>query len=98
MKYKWILLLGLLTIFFAINVRAKTINNLELNSKDLIMYLKENNQLEKVKYICNNKYCSKVMIGNREKEINNFINQYISKIKKKSLEEGIKVIPIPLPL
>ena len=91
MKYKWLIVLSLITIFFMINVRAKTINNLELNSKDLIKYLKANNQLEKVKYICNMTYCSKEMIGNREIEIDNFINEYISQIKKKSLEEGIKV-------
>lgn len=91
MKYKWIILLSLLTIFFAINVRATDVDSIELNSKNLISYLKKNNQLEKVKYICNTKYCSKEMIGNREIEINNFIDSYVSQIKKKSLEEGIKI-------
>ena len=30
------------------------------------------------------------MYGNKEKEIKSFLKNYISKIKEKSLEEGIK--------
>lgn len=87
----WSILIILLTIFFVSNVKAENMNNTEINSLDIIDYLKESKQIEKVKYICTNNYCSKEMYGNREKEIKLFINNYISKIKEKSLEEGIKV-------
>lgn len=91
MKYVWSILIILLTILSLTKVKAQSINNIDINSLEIIDYLKENNQLHKVKYICTNNYCSKEMYGNRKIEIDNFINDYISKIKKKSLEEGIKV-------
>lgn len=91
MKYIWSILIILLTIFFISNVKAENVTNTEINSLEIINYLKDNAKLDKVKYICTNNYCSKEMYGNREKEIKIFINNYISKIKEKSLEEGIKV-------
>ena len=91
MKYISVILVILLTVFLMVNVKASNVNNYEINSLDVVEYLKMNNKLHKLKYICTYDYCSKEMYGNREKEINIFINNYISKIKKKSLEEGIKI-------
>lgn len=91
MKYAVSIIVILLTIFLITNVSAKNINQKEINSLKLISYLKENKKLEKVKYICTNEYCSKEMYGNKEKEINLFIKNYINIIKEKSLEDGIKV-------
>ena len=91
MKYVWSILIILLTAFFVTSVKAEIVNNSEINSLKIIDYLKEIKKLEKVKYICANNYCSKEMYGNREKEIKRYIDNYISKIKEKSLEEGIKV-------
>ena len=87
----WSILIILLTIFLVSNVKAETVNKIEINSLEIIEYLKNNNEIDKVKYICTNNYCSKEMYGNREKEIRKFINNYILQVKKKSLEEGIKV-------
>lgn len=87
----WSILIILLTIFLVSNVKAETVNKIEINSLEIIEYLKNNHEIDKVKYICTNNYCSKEMYGNREKEIRKFINNYISIVKKKSLEEGIKV-------
>lgn len=91
MKYVVSIIVILLTIFFITNVNAKNVNEKEINSLELISYLKKNKKLEKVKYICTDEFCSKEMYGNKEKEINLFINNYITTIKEKSLEEGIKV-------
>lgn len=78
-------------IFFLVTkVNAKNESEV-INSLNLISYLKGSNNLDKVKYICSNNICSKEMYGNKEKEINRFIKNYISNIKKKSLEEGIEV-------
>ena len=90
MKYLWSILIILLTIFFIFNVKAENINNAEINSLEIIDYLKDNNKLDKVKYLCTNNFCSREMYGNKEKEIKSFLKNYISKIKEKSLEEGIK--------
>lgn len=87
----WTILIVLLTIFFVSVVKAENVNNIEINSLEIIDYLKESKMIEKVKYICTDDCCSKEMYGNREKEIKIFIHNYISKIKEKSLEEGIKV-------
>lgn len=91
MKYIKFILIIILTIFFITNVKASDKLYQEINSKELINYLKKTEQINKVKYICTDNYCSKEMYGNREKEIEIFINNYISKVKKKSLEEGIKI-------
>lgn len=91
MKYAISIIIILLTIFFIINVKAKNIYEKEINSLEIISYLKENKNLDKVKYICTNEFCSKEMYGNKEKEIKLFISSYINMIKEKSLDEGIKV-------
>ena len=91
MKYIKFILIIILTIFFITNVKASDKLYQEISSKELINYLKKTEQINKVKYICTDNYCSKEMYGNREKEIEIFINNYISKVKKKSLEEGIKI-------
>lgn len=90
MKCFFVGLITIMLISIGIQVNAKN-QNYVINSLDLINYLKDNNLLTNVSYVCTKNTCSKKLIGNKEKEINMFINDYVEYIKNKSLEEGISL-------
>ncbi len=81
----------LVILFVPATVFLKKQSEININSKDLISYLKKEKLLDKVKYVCTDNYCSRDLLVNKEIEINNFIKSYINKVKKESLEDGVNI-------
>ncbi|MBQ6686901.1 MAG: hypothetical protein IJN03_00065 [Bacilli bacterium] len=93
-KYFFIFILFLAMI---LTVSAKNIDrNLDvnnLNSRDLLGYLKEIKQNPKSIKVCNKDYCDYLKYNSLEKSVNTYIDEYISFVKNKSDEEtSIKVL------
>ena len=83
-KYFFILILFLI---FIVSVSAKSINNTNLNSNDLLDYLKEQNINDKVIKVCNIDYCDYLKYDNLEKSVNKYIEDYLNYIKEKTDED-----------
>lgn len=61
-----------------------------LNSKNLITYINENNLLNKIKQVCSANICAPINSPNIEREIKNFIEKNISFLKSKNEEVAIE--------
>ncbi len=64
-----------------------TIEN--LNSKNLLAYIKEKDLLGKVSQICSQDFCKTISWNNVEHDVKEFIKQNVNYIKSKSEELGI---------
>lgn len=93
---KLILSLGLLGITIntiqALNINncTKNIQLTDLNSKDLLNYIKENNLTDKITEVCSNNLCSDINVSFLEEDIKNFINQNIKYLKQKNIESSLE--------
>lgn len=66
------------------SINIDSLNN--LNSKDLLTYLKENGGKAPVK-ICTYDYCEYLKYDNLEKAVKVYINNYINYVKEKTDED-----------
>lgn len=80
----------------AFNIRdcIKDIHIGDLNSKDLLTYIKENELMNKITQVCSNDMCSKISFSSLEQDIKKFINHNLNYLKNKdedySLEAELK--------
>lgn len=85
---KWIMS-GLIVL--AINgINNKVIQPNNLNSKNLLNYIKENNLLDKVTEVCSEDLCRPISISNFEYDIKEFIKQNINYLKDQNLDASIE--------
>ncbi len=91
----------MITIFlicFAINTyQAFNINNCiedikvkDLNSKDLLHYIKENNLSDKLMQVCSSDICSNINLANLERDIKDFISRNLNYLKNKDKEHSLE--------
>ncbi len=74
---------------FEIKNCSKNLTLENLNSKDLLTYIKENDLLGKVSQVCSPDLCKSLSINTIEHDIQEFIKQNINYIKSKNEELGI---------
>lgn len=80
----------------AFNIKdcIKDINVKDLNSKNLLTYIKENDLMDKITQVCSNDICSKISLSSLEQDIKEFINRNLNYLKNKdedySLEAELK--------
>ncbi len=96
------LIVTLFFLFLAIHsYKAFDVNNCmqniflnDLNSKNVLNYLKENDLFDKVTKICSEDMCADINVSNLEGDIKDFIKQNIKYLKNKgenySLEAELK--------
>lgn len=94
---KKLLLTGFFLICFANHTSAfnmgdciEEISNIQVNSKNLLTYLKENNLTDKIMNVCSGEVCKNLNGANLETEIKEFIKQNIKFLKNKDLEAAIE--------
>lgn len=79
---------------FNLNNCIKDIKIEDLNSKNLLTYIKENDLVDKITQICSNDLCSNINISTLEQDIKDFINRNLNYLKSKgedySLEADLK--------
>lgn len=75
---------------FNINNCTKDIKLNELNSKNLLNYIKENNLLDKITKVCSNNICSEIDFANLEQDLKEFINKNLNYLKSKDNDYGIE--------
>ena len=90
-KYFFICLLLLALAFVKVSAVSRNSEISNLNSKDLLTYLKWEEKRRPYK-ICNIDYCDYLKSNNLEKSVQIFINDYLDFLKEKIDEEtSIKV-------
>ena len=92
----------LITTFFLIclatnTIQAFNINNCtqemkltDLNSKNLLNYIKENNLTDKIMQICSEDICNEINISRLEQDIKSFIKQNIKYLQSKDSDSSIE--------
>lgn len=92
----------LITTFFLIclatnTIHAFNINNCtqemklaDLNSKNLLKYIEENNLTEKIMQVCSDDICNEINLSRLEQDIKSFIKQNIKYLKSKDNESSIE--------
>ena len=55
----------------------------DLNSKNLLVYIKENDLIGKIEKICSEEVCGKISIVTLEQDIKDFIKQHLNQLKRK---------------
>jgi len=87
-KYFFVLVIFLIMM---VTVSAKGVDNKavinNLNSHDLLEYLKENNLSGKTIKVCNQDYCDYLKYKNLDKAVKIYIDDYIEYVKEKTDEE-----------
>lgn len=61
-----------------------------LNSKNLLDFIQENNLHDKVMQICSSDICSNINIANLERDIKDFINRNLNYLKNKDGEQSLE--------
>lgn len=74
---------------FSIKNCSKTLTFDNLNSNDLLSFLKENDLLGKVSQVCSQDLCKSLSINTIEHDIQEFIKQNVKYIKSQNEELGI---------
>lgn len=76
----------------AFNIKdcIKDINIGDLNSKNLLTYIKENDLMDKITQVCSNEMCSKISISSLEQDIKEFINHNLNYLKSKDEDYSIE--------
>lgn len=98
---KKLLITGIFLIGFVMQTNAFNIkdcleyrNTPDLNSKNLLSYIKENNLMDKITEVCSEEICTKLNFPTLEQGIKYFINRNIdilySKDKEAALEAELK--------
>lgn len=94
---KKLLLTGIFLICFVSYTNAfdikeciEEISNLQINSKNLLSYIKENNLTDKIMSVCSSETCKNLNGANLEQEIKEFIRQNINLLKNKDLESALE--------
>ncbi len=94
---KKFLITGILLICFANQTNAfdiknciEEISNLQINSKNILSYIKENHLTDKIMSICSSVTCKNINGANIEQEIKDFIKQNIALLKNKDLESALE--------
>ena len=94
---KKLLLTGIFLIGFAMNTNAFNINEClkyiqtqNLNSKNLLSYIKENNLADKIMEVCSEDICTKLNFSSLEQSIKYFIQRNIDILKNKDIEAAIE--------
>ncbi len=92
----------LITIFFLISFAINTYNaftteecNQEislqnLNSKNIISYIEENNLTNKIMKICSSSICSDINIQNLEQDIKEFIERNLNYLRSKDTDTSLE--------
>ena len=74
---------------FEIKNCTKNLTLDNLNSKDLLTYIKENDLLGKVSQVCSQDLCKSISLNSIEHDIQEFIKQNVNYIKSKNEELGL---------
>ncbi len=73
----------------SLNKCTKEIYPTNLNSKEIIQYLKKENLISTINKICSTEICSSINMANLESDIKNFIDKNITYLKNKDEEIGM---------
>lgn len=94
---KKLLLTGIFLIGFALNTNAFNINDClediktqNLNSKNLLSYIKENNLTDKIMEVCSEDVCTKLNFSTLEQSVKYFIQRNIDILKNKDIESALE--------
>jgi len=94
---KKLLITGILLIGFAVETNAFNIedcleyrNTPDLNSKNLLSYIKENNLMDKITEICSEDICTKLNFPTLEQSIKYFINRNVDILYNKDKEAALE--------
>ena len=84
-------------IGFAMHTNAFNINDClediqleNLNSKNLLSYIKENNLADKIMEVCSDDICTKLNFSELEQSVKYFIKRNIDFLKNKDIESAIE--------
>ncbi len=75
---------------FKLNDCMKEITLKDLNSKNLLTYIKENDLIDKVTQVCSDNICSNINVGTLEKDIKEFIKRNLNYLNLKDTEHKVE--------
>ena len=94
---KKLFLTGIFLIGFALQTNAFNINDCieelamqNINSKNLLTYLKENHLTDKILSVCSENICSNISFSHVEQDIKNFIKQNLAILKNENEEDALE--------
>lgn len=62
----------------------------DLNSKNLLEYIKDNELVDKIFQVCSNDFCHKINPSDLERDIKEFIKQNLDLVAEKDVEQGLE--------
>lgn len=76
----------------AFNIKdcIKDISVVDLNSKNLLTYIKDNDLMDKITQVCSHDMCSKISLSSLEQDIKEFINRNLNYLKSKDEDYSIE--------
>ncbi len=75
---------------FNFNQCMKEIPIKDLNSKNLLTYIKENNLMDKITQVCSDNICSSINTATLEKDIKEFIKRNLNYLNLKDPEQKVE--------
>ncbi len=75
---------------FNINNCTKSMQLTDLNSKNLLNYIIENQLTDKIMEVCSDNLCSNINVSHLEQDIKSFIQKNIKYLKSKDEESSIE--------